>query len=281
MPGYAWLQVSDANEAQLTPAVTARESKMLASAEAAARLPQFSPLVSSIRHVCLNGPPAQVSPLVEKLGELQLSESGQVAYAISQDGVDVVCVNMKNFSVLGEWSSRLESNLTGNARPLCVAAVGELAVVGGSDGFIHVLDRQGQVLERRQLNPSHLQAAAASGQHFTVGAFNGQVALATINELDQPLVWQAHSGPVTAVALAREAALVITGSQAGEVTLWQRNGEIMQPLLSLPTSSSGVKRLHFEEAGRMLSVVYENSQAAQLWSVDELRQFYAARELNW
>ena len=232
-------------------------------------------------HECLNGPAATQTPELSQVGELQLTASGQAAFGISADGQRVLCLDATDFSVLGQWDSQLESNLTGNARPLSLSVSGEQAVVGGNDGFVHLLQTDGRVLSREQFSDGPLLSLAAASGHVAVGAFNGKAMLAAVDRLHQHMEWPAHAAPVTAVAITPDGSLIATGSRSGRVTLWQRQADGVQPLVSFPRATRAVQRLRFDPAGRHLAMIYEQSSTAHVWDLARLHARFAAAGVAW
>jgi serine/threonine protein kinase/WD40 repeat protein len=263
------------------PVMATPNSPILSGTEALAQLAAPLPYPSLIHPECLNGPAESIVDALDLVSALRATDSGQTAFGIGREGTDVLSVNLTDGTVLGKWSSRIESSLTGNARPLCLDAAGELAVVGGSDGIVHVLQSDGKVIGRKQLNASHLEAIDAQGRHFIAGAFNGDAILTSVDQLDTALLWLAHNSPVTAVALTGAGELCVTGSKRGEVTLWLREGDRVQALVSFPIGSTSVKRLRFDATGTRLMVLYDQSRMAQIWDISQLREYFRPYGLEW
>jgi serine/threonine protein kinase/WD40 repeat protein len=248
---------------------------------AQAKLAVPLPLQNLVEQSCLNGPVALVAEDLAKVNELSATLSGQFAYGITPDGLAVMCLRVADGSIVGSWSSELESSLTGNARPRSLDVASELAVVGGSDGIIHVLKHDGSILGRGQWNLSELVSIDASGTECIAGAQNGDAIVGQLNRLEHSLSWQAHRAPVTAVAIVPEAPLYITGSETGEVTLWLREANAVHPVCSIPTGKSAIKRLRLDPSGQQLAIVYDKSSVVHVWNLNCLRQYFDSHQLAW
>lgn len=280
LPGKALLEREPISQ-RVKLSVAVQNRKLLPTKRAQAKLVVLPQLQNVVEHECLNGPVAFVAEDLGKVNELHATRSGQSAYGITLDGDGVACFKLADMSLVGSWSSQLESSLTGNARPRSLDVLGELAVVGGSDGVIHVLQNDGGIVGRGHWCSSELVSIDAHGKECIAGAQNGDAIVGQLHQLEKFISWQAHQAPLTAVLIVPDAPLYITGSETGEVTLWHRDTNTVQPVLSFPTGTNGVKRLRLDPSGQQLAIVYDKSSAVHVWDLKLLQQYFDSRQLAW
>ncbi len=280
IPGRALLEHEPiSNQVKPSVAVTNRELSLEKQAQLKLAIPLEAQYLGE--HECLNGPVAQVAADLGQVGELHATHSGEFAFGITNDGDGVLCLNLADCSVVGKWSSHLESNITGDASPMSLDVVSEFAVVGGSDGIVHVLQSDGKVVGRGQWSKSQLVSIDTFGRQCVAGALNGDALVGRLDQLDKSSRWHAHNAPVRAIVLVPDAPLVVTGSSTGEVTLWRQDADAMHAVLSFPTGKSSVQRLRLDKAGQRLAIVYDHSSAVHVWDLVRLQEYFDSYRLGW
>jgi serine/threonine protein kinase/WD40 repeat protein len=183
-----------------------------------------------------------------------------------------------------EWRNDLGEVLHGLASLDALAVGRTLAVAGGRDGTVFLLDPATckPTTTFRSAGDPVLSVALAPDESFVVaGTQNGNLRLvqpATKTEL--PAV-PAHPGGVTAVSVNRDGTLLATGGRDRAVRLWKRAGDRFEPLFTVAYQSGLVRELQFCPADNRLLVLLVHEHAVRVWDVDRLKGHLAELNLGW
>jgi ABC-type sugar transport system permease subunit/outer membrane protein assembly factor BamB len=137
-------------------------------------------------------------------------------------------------------------------------------LVGSRDSRVALLSGKGQLLWRQTLNYGvRGLAVTANGAEAAVGDNRGTLYL--LDGASGKIKWEASLGsPIPAIGISRDGALIVGGSEAGEISTFNRDGKRTQRA----TLSSGVTDIALTRDATLAAVAYGDVVAAIPRSAD-------------
>ncbi len=154
---------------------------------------------------------------------------------------------------------------------LAFDATGTVLVSSGLDQILRVWHRDtGQCLQRHHLDSPAVKIAF-DGVHcrWVMGHVTGQVRVWAAQEgglpdMTQPvLAWTAHRGAMYGMAMDRDGRVLVTGSDEGQVCLWDLGTGQLR--LALPQQLGRMRAIALNPAGNCIATVSEN-HTITLWN---------------
>jgi len=182
------------------------------------------------------------------------------------------------------WNARSVKSLRGPFSLESLAVGREHAVVGASDGAIHLLDAR--TLELRS-TLGHLGDAATSiaihpdDKLAVVGTQNGSVSILDLEAGQETATLAAHAGSVTAVAFSHDGRFLVAGSNARSLRLWMRKGSSYEQVLVVESLPAGVRDLRFSPVDDRLMVVLDQERVVRMWDIARLQDHMTSSRLGW
>ncbi|WP_171471928.1 WD40 repeat domain-containing protein [Frigoriglobus tundricola] len=183
------------------------------------------------------------------------------------------------------WSNDMAGFMTGLSSLNALAVGRRVAVAGGRDGAVYVLDPQtcrptgsaspnvGDPVLAAAVTPDDALALA--------GTQSGKLRVVRTADRTELSAAAAHSGGVTAVAIDRTGTLLVTGGRDRAVRVWKRTGDRFETLFTVSDLPSVATALRFDPAGGRLMVLLASEHAVRVWDVDRLRAELGDLKLGW
>ncbi len=225
-----------------------------------------------------------VVPIYVRSWPSELSVTPQGPLAFSSDGQDLW--GQVNNDHLASWSVAAQQTRTGwtNApgeqflsnSQLWSLAIGKTwGLMGAEDGTLWLFSTQTGQPQNRFDGPGGGVTALAilpGETRALIGADTGRLRLISLPERDTVTDLEEQPGGVTALALNGAGDLLAVGSRAGVVTLWRRQHDEFQPLLTLPAYQAPIQTLRLSANGRTLALLVQGEHAVRLWRFDQLNE---------
>jgi WD40 repeat protein/mono/diheme cytochrome c family protein len=192
------------------------------------------------------------------------------AVGLKVDGSKAISGSMDGTArVWDVQSGREVAKLDGHLSLVSAVALnadGSKALTGGFDGAVVWWD-VAKATEIRRLEGLELQAvhavALVPGKKLAAIAADRQVILWDFGTGEVRIKWEAHSSSVTAVSVAEDGKLILTGGDDGRVKVWDAAGKL---LAELKGHAGGVRSVSMKAGGRW-AVSASTDGTVKLWDV--------------